>query len=68
MDFWEALAELHKERERLSVVIRNLESLMQGKEVGPISRRGRKGMSAEERSQVSERMRKYWAERRGKSA
>jgi hypothetical protein len=68
MDFWEALAELHKERERLTIVIRNLEALLEGKEVGPVSRRGRKGMSAEERTQVSERMRRYWAEKRGESA
>jgi hypothetical protein len=68
MDFWEALAELHRERERLTIVIRNLEALLEGKEVGPVSRRGRKGMSAEERTQVSERMRRYWAERRGESA
>jgi hypothetical protein len=64
MDFWEALAELHKERERLTVVIRNLEALVQGKDVGPMSRRGRKSMSPEERSEVSERMRRYWAGRR----
>ncbi|HVX67711.1 MAG TPA: hypothetical protein VHA11_13955 [Bryobacteraceae bacterium] len=31
----------------------------------PRGRRGRKGMSADERQKVSERMKKYWASRRG---
>lgn len=67
MDFWEALRELHRERERLTTVIRNLEALVEGKEPGPLSRRGRKGMSPEERAEVSQRMRKYWASRRGEA-
>jgi hypothetical protein len=66
MDYWYALGELYQERERLTTVIRNLEALVEGKESGPLSRRGRKQMLPEERAQVSERMRKYWASRRGK--
>ena len=65
MDYWYALRELYQERERLTTVIRNLEALVEGKQPGPLSRRGRKQMLPEERAQVSERMRKYWAARRG---
>lgn len=65
MDFWHALQELQQERNRLETVIRNLESLVEGKQPGPLSRRGRKSMSPAERTEVSERMRRYWASRRG---
>jgi len=34
----------------------------------PRGRRGRKGMSADERQKVSERMKKYWAARRGRQS
>lgn len=64
MDFWRAVQELHRERERLSTVIRNLETLVEGRQPTPISRRGRKSMSPAERAEVSERMRNYWARRR----
>lgn len=67
MDFWEALRHLHREHERLTAAIRTLEALQDGQEPAPIRRRGRKGMSAEERAEVSERMRKYWSSRRGES-
>ena len=66
MDFWETLSELYRERDRLTTVIRNLEALVGGNEPGPLSRRGRKGMSPAEREQVSARMKNYWANRRDK--
>ena len=66
MNYWDALHQLQQERERLTTVIRNLEALVEGKRPGPLTRRGRKGMSPAERAEVSERMRKYWAARRVK--
>lgn len=68
MDYWETLSELYRERQRLDKVIENLEMLVGGKQPAPISRRGRKNMSDEERHLVSERMRNYWAARREKKA
>lgn len=69
MDVREALKQLYAEKERLENVIASLESLLRDEEGGtspPVatSRRGRKSMGAEERQQVSERMKKYWAKRR----
>ena len=64
MDYKRALNELYQARQQLSEVIRNLESLRQGKQPPPLSRRGRKSMPAAEREVVSKRMRNYWASRR----
>ena len=64
MDYEHALNELYQARQQLSEVIKNLESLRQGKQPPPLSRRGRKSMPAAERQIVSERMRNYWASRR----
>ena len=68
MDYKRALNELYQELHRLGEVIKNLESLRQGKQPQPLSRRGRKSMPAAERQIVSERMRNYWASRRHKQA
>jgi hypothetical protein len=69
MDVYEAIRDLRKERDRLDATIAVLEARAKwergqngGKGKG---RRGRKTMSPEERLQVSERMRRYWAARRG---
>jgi hypothetical protein len=64
MDYLAALEELYQERKRLDTVIRNLEALTQGRQPPPLSTRGRKSMSDEERKAVAERMRRYWASRR----
>ena len=64
MDFWNAVRELHFERERLDTLIAALESVQRGSVREPRSRRGRKHMPADERKVVSERMRAYWARRR----
>jgi hypothetical protein len=60
MDLKEILSQLYAEKELLDEAIRQLEALTKG----TASRRGRKSMSIEERRQVSERMRSYWAKRR----
>jgi hypothetical protein len=64
MDYWGAIGELYEERKRLDKVIQNLEALTQGQRPAPLSHRGRKSMTEEERREVSERMRNYWASRR----
>jgi hypothetical protein len=69
MDLTEAIRQLYAERERLDRVIASLERLenepdaLRSRAATP-KRRGRKAMTAEERRQVSERMRQYWADRR----
>ena len=71
MDVRDALEQLYREKERIENVIASLEAMLAGTEAGPVlkrhSNRGRKSMSEEERQQVSERMKKYWASRRSKS-
>lgn len=66
MDLSKTIAELYEEKIRLDKVIASLEQL--GEDPFPISmpthRRGRKFMSPQERREVSERMRRYWAGRK----
>jgi hypothetical protein len=68
MDLSKTIAELYEEKTRLDRVIASLEQL--GEDPFPLSiattapRRGRKFMSPEERREVSERMRRYWAGRK----
>ena len=69
MDLYKAIQDLYAEKEKLERVIASLEELQQaGGSVPALSgtgkRRGRKFMDAKERQQVSERMKKYWANRR----
>jgi len=65
MDLNQVIQELLRERNRLDALIKALEN---GLDPQPIkkarSRRGRKSMAAEERVQVAERMRRYWADRK----
>jgi len=66
MDLSKTIAELYEEKARLDRVIASLEQLRENPfpvTIAP-SRRGRKFMSADERREVSERMRKYWAGRK----
>ena len=67
MDLTRAIRELYAEKARLEKIISSLEQLLQG-DVQPAAatgkRRGRKFMNAQARKEVSERMKKYWAERR----
>ena len=69
MDLYKAIQDLYAEKEKLERVIASLEELQ--RTAGnlpalpkPAKRRGRKSMNTEERQEVSERMRKYWAGRR----
>ena len=70
MDLYKAIRQLYEERARLDRVIASLEDLQRtagvDNEGEPAKRRGRKAMSEEERRQVSERMKQYWADRRKK--
>ena len=62
MNIHKTLRELYAEKKRLDAAIAGLE-----KRLGPKprkSRRGRKSMSAAERRDVSERMKRYWEVRR----
>jgi len=69
MDLYKAIQELYAEKEKLERVIASLEELQRTS--GTLAalpkspkRRGRKSMSAEERQEVSARMKKYWESRR----
>ena len=69
MDLYKAIQDLYAEKEKLERVIASLEELQRTAGAMPLlpkpaKRRGRKSMSATERQEVSERMRKYWASRR----
>jgi hypothetical protein len=71
MDLTKTIQDLYAEKERLERVIASLEELQRAAAANPQApdrnkRRGRKSMGAEERLEVSERMKKYWASRRGK--
>jgi hypothetical protein len=72
MDLYRAIRELREEKRRVEEAIASLEELV--KSAGGIrsldldtlarKRRGRRSMPPEERRDVSERMKKYWAGRR----
>jgi hypothetical protein len=65
MDLQKTIEALRDEKAKLDRVIGSLEELAVERMVTVTkSRRGRKSMGAEERREVSERMRKYWAGRR----
>ncbi|MBZ5578590.1 MAG: hypothetical protein LAP40_18675 [Acidobacteriia bacterium] len=68
MDLYKAIQDLYAEKEKLERVIASLEELQRTAGSLPVpptgKRRGRKSMSARERQEVSERMKKYWASRR----
>ncbi len=71
MDVYKALSELYAEKKRLDIAISALEKRA-ASAVRPDdaarSRRGRRSMSAQEREEVSRRMSRYWASRRGSSS
>ena len=72
MDLFEAIQKLYAEKESLTRAISALESLQQASQNGSVAQvrhsgRGRKSMDPEERQEVSLRMKKYWASRRGAS-
>jgi hypothetical protein len=77
MDLTKTIRELYAEKKRIEEAIASLEGLPKSKAgaeaanaggPGLKRRRGRKSMPPEERRSVSERMRKYWAQRRSSKA
>ena len=73
MDLYKAIQDLYAEKEKLEHVIASLEELQRTAGAIPVlpksaKRRGRKSMNSQERQQVAERMRKYWASRRNHQA
>ena len=70
IDLGKVLKDLYTQRERLEHVITSLETLQRSTSAGlppqKQTNRGRKSMGAEERREVSERIRKYWVARRMK--
>jgi hypothetical protein len=70
MDLYKAIQDLYAEKEKLERVIASLEDLQRaaGGGIPPApgggKRRGRKSMGADERQEVSDRMKRYWASRR----
>jgi hypothetical protein len=69
MDLYKAIQDLYAEKEKLERVIASLEELQRTAGTLPMlpksaKRRGRKSMNSQERQEVAERMRKYWANRR----
>jgi hypothetical protein len=74
MDLYKTIQELYAEKEKLERVIASLEELQRAAGRAPAAalhggkRRGRKSMNARERQEVSERMKKYWANRRKQRA
>lgn len=68
MDLYKAIQDLYAEKEKLERVIASLEELQRTaglpSALPRVQRRGRKSMNPQERQEVSERMKKYWAGRR----
>ena len=66
MDFNRILAQLHTERDRVQRAITTLEWLLpdSSRPAPERSTRGRKSMGAEERKEVGERIKAYWAKKR----
>lgn len=67
MDLNKTLRELYVEKKRLDAAIASLEARCQASAAKPAQRRGRKTMTPEERSRVSERMSKYWRNKRAQA-
>ena len=67
MDLYRVIRELMLERDRLQRIIESLEEMKPFAKV-PVStegkRRGRKSMDNKARAEVSERMKRYWKQRR----
>jgi hypothetical protein len=66
MDLNKAIRELREELQKLNEIIASLEHFESTGTLPAPQRRGRKSMPQEEREEVSERMRNYWAGRRQK--
>lgn len=64
MDLHRVIKNLHEELKKLNQVIAALEEFQRTGNLPAPKRRGRKSMGADERQQVSERMKLYWKKRR----
>jgi hypothetical protein len=68
MDLYRIIRELVLERDRLQKIIDSLEEMKHDRPSGirieGAERRGRKSMDRAAREQVSERMKRYWADRK----
>ena len=64
MDVEKTLQELYAEKRAIDATIASLERRLAGPRNGAPKKRGRKSMSPQERRVVSERMRRYWENRR----
>jgi hypothetical protein len=68
MDLYRIIRELVLERDRLTRIIDSLEEMKQDRppkiRIEGVKRRGRKSMDRAARQQVSDRMKRYWAQRR----
>jgi alkyl hydroperoxide reductase subunit AhpC len=65
MDLYKIIGDLVDERNRIARIIESLqEAAGSGEVVTAKKRRGRKSMDPKARREVSERMRRYWAQRR----
>jgi hypothetical protein len=71
MDVYRIIRELVQERDRLQRIIESLEEMRPNGRAQVRSegkRRGRKSMDHAAREEVSERMKRYWAQRKAKAA
>ena len=72
MDLGKIIRKLYEERAKLDKILTSLEQLQKSPAILEAKtlkkRRGRKSMDAEARKEVSERMKRYWAEQRRKKA
>jgi hypothetical protein len=69
MNLIDLIQQLRERKRRVERTIAALEAIWEASPGGgssPVSRRGRKGMPAQERLEVSQRMKEYWAEWRRK--
>jgi hypothetical protein len=71
MDLYRIIRELVQERNRLQAIIESLEEMKSPGKAPPRQagkRRGRKSMDRAAREEVSQRMKRYWAQRKAKAA
>ena len=70
MDLIKIIRELRDERDKLEQIVKSLEQLQFAaqQKSEPVIKRGRPSMDPKARIEVSQRMKRYWAERRAKGA
>jgi hypothetical protein len=65
VDLYRTIRDLLEERKKLDVMIARLERLRDVQSERPLAkRRGRKTMTEDQRREVSERMKRYWEQKR----